>query len=286
MQVYDSADVASMVPDSASALLDDLRRRASLIRYDLVCAGAGLVLGVVFLVLGWTAVALGVAVAAGLGYVVLAIWMAGQRTIRVDVDMDEAYAAAYGRLLGAFEHMASVGAVWNLESSQQVIDRRRRSGVHQVINRRRVRPRRSLPPFYKSNVIPPQLSAGRQTLYFLPDFLLVVEGLRFGGVEYSDLIVEVESIELIEREQVPGDATTVGQTWEYTNKDGSPDRRYRHNPSWPVVEYAQLRLRSESGLHELFLISSRQVAHRFAEAIRGMSDVGSVTPSEPAPATG
>jgi hypothetical protein len=286
MQVYDSADVSSMVPDSASALLDDLRRRASLVRYDLACAGAGIVLVLLFLSIGWTAVAIGAGVAAALGFIVLAVWIAGQRTIRVDVDMDDEYAVAYRDLIRAFERLSSAGAVWNLESSQQTLDARRRSGAMLSISRRRVSPRRGLPPYYASNIIPPMMPAGRQNLFFLPDFLLVVEGNQFGAVEYPDLIVEVEPIVMIERDGVPRDAKTVGQTWEYVNKDGSPDRRYRHNPQWPVVEYVQVRLRSESGLHEVFLTSSAQVAHRFAEALKGMADVGAATDNQAATAPG
>ncbi len=275
-----------MAPDSASALLDDLRRRASLVRYDLACAGAGVVLGALLLSIGWTAVAIGAGVAAALGFIVLAVWIAGQRTIRVDVDMDDEYAVAYRDLIRAFERLSSAGAVWILESSQQSLDPRRRSGALRSINRRKTSPRRGLPPFYASNIIPPMLPAGMQNLYFLPDFLLVVEGNQFGAVEYPDLIVEIEPFVLIEREGVPRDAVTVEQTWEYVNKDGSPDRRYRHNPQWPVVEYAQARLRSESGLHEVFLISSAQVANQFAEALKGMADVGVATDSQAATAPG
>ena len=35
----------------------------------------------------------------------------------------------------------------------------------------------------------------------------------------------------------PSDATVVGQTWQYVNKDGGPDRRFAHNPTRTVVLY-------------------------------------------------
>lgn len=55
-----------------------------------------------------------------------------------------------------------------------------------------------------------------------------------------DLLPQVKVTRFLETEVVPSDARSVGQTWLYVNKDGSPDRRYRDNQVVPIVEYGEL----------------------------------------------
>ena len=43
--------------------------------------------------------------------------------------------------------------------------------------------------------------------------------------------VEFEGVQFHEDETTPpSDAMRVGTTWTYTNKNGTPDRRFAHNP--------------------------------------------------------
>ncbi|MGB0913074.1 MAG: hypothetical protein ACPGSW_05780, partial [Phaeobacter italicus] len=51
-----------------------------------------------------------------------------------------------------------------------------------------------------------------------------------------------------------------------TNKDGSPDRRFKENYQIPICLYGQIALRSQSGVTEEYLVSNAQSAHAFVEA--------------------
>lgn len=62
---------------------------------------------------------------------------------------------------------------------------------------------------------------------------------------------------------VPSDAEQVGTTWAKANKDGSPDKRFRDNYSIPLMRYATLTLRSNSGLNEEYMLSNVQSASDF-----------------------
>lgn len=59
-------------------------------------------------------------------------------------------------------------------------------------------------------------------------------------------------------------------TWRYVNKSGGPDRRFKDNVQLPVMNYAELRLRSGSGLDEAFHISNIPAAAQFVAAIGGV----------------
>ncbi|TDE35441.1 hypothetical protein E1B25_17530 [Antarcticimicrobium sediminis] len=41
-------------------------------------------------------------------------------------------------------------------------------------------------------------------------------------------------------EAAPSDATMVGQTWKYVNKNGSPDRRFKDNRQLPICLFQEM----------------------------------------------
>ena len=124
------------------------------------------------------------------------------------------------------------------------------------------------PPFIKTNVPIFRMAVGRQTLYFMPDRLLIVEGTQVGAVSYRSLDISVNKTQFIEDGAAPADAAIVGRTWRYVNRDGGPDRRFNNNPQLPVCLYDELMLRTSSGLNEVVQLSQPNVAEGFAAAVR------------------
>ena len=96
---------------------------------------------------------------------------------------------------------------------------------------------------------------GRQTLYFLPDRLLVFEASAIGAVPYGALAITKEPLRFIETERVPFDSRVVDRTWRYVNKHGGPDRRFNDNVELPVCEYEAVQFSSSSGLNEILYVS-------------------------------
>lgn len=90
----------------------------------------------------------------------------------------------------------------------------------------------SLPPIIKSNITPPSIRSGKETLYFLPDFTLVVR-----------------------------------YAWKYPNRNGGPDRRFSNNYEIPVCEYESIYLISPNELNEMLEVSYPGSAEPFADAL-------------------
>lgn len=119
-----------------------------------------------------------------------------------------------------------------------------------------------------ANVDVPVLTSGRTTLAFYPDRVLAFQGKSVGAISYANLNIESFPAQFIEHESVPGDATVVGHTWQYVNKKGGPDRRFKNNRQLPVCRYNRLHLSSGRGL-DIRLMGSRDGAFNdFAHAIR------------------
>jgi len=133
--------------------------------------------------------------------------------------------------------------------------------------------RRAAPPFVRTNVPVLSIAAGRRTLYFLPDHLLVYDGSSIGAVSYRSVDVVAARQRFIEDGGVPGDATVVDYTWRYVNKSGGPDRRFSNNPRIPICLYDELHFRTASGLNEVVQLSRSAVGEGFAAAVRQLGAI-------------
>ena len=157
------------------------------------------------------------------------------------------------------------------------------AGATSLTRRSAIRLSKSDPPRIRTNIAVPSIPVGRQTLYLLPDHVLVFESGRVGAVGYSDLRLEPTTCQFIEEQEVPSDAEVVGQTWKYVNKKGGPDRRFKDNRQIPVVKYGELVLRSDTGLNELIHTSNQQAPQNFAQGVAALvSAMGAPTPREAA----
>jgi hypothetical protein len=103
-------------------------------------------------------------------------------------------------------------------------------------------------PGVVANVEVPILKAARTTLAFYPDRVLAFQGNAVGGFSYKRLQAVSAATRFIEHETVPSDARVVDRTWQYVNKKGGPDRRFKNNRELPVCAYNQFNLSTPDGL--------------------------------------
>lgn len=71
----------------------------------------------------------------------------------------------------------------------------------------------------------------------------------------------------VESESVPGDARIIDQTWQYVNKKGGPDKRFKNNRQLPICAYSQLNLSTSDGLDVRFLGSKEGGFDALEEAL-------------------
>jgi hypothetical protein len=88
----------------------------------------------------------------------------------------------------------------------------------------------------------------------------------FALIDIRELQIGIEGVRFHEVEGVPEDAEVVGQTWAKTNKDGSPDRRFKENYQIPICLYGQIAFRSQTGVTEEYMVSNANVALAFVNA--------------------
>lgn len=235
-------------------------------------------------VLGWSgaAVALFATLAGGgagfvVGLIVLGIgfvlggWLDSyRRTSILMYDLEDETRDAYEAVTSAFDAMAACVGKWHIDAGGAVRDMhtwKRNAGAEHIVDKRPTVFDYSLPRVVTSNITPPAIKSGKETLYFLPDFLLVVESNKVGAVAYDSLSIRAQDSSFVEEGTVPRDTEILWYTWKHPNKSGGPDRRFANNYQIPVCKYESIYLTSANGLNELLQVSRSGVTEPFAQAL-------------------
>lgn len=260
----DSGNVEEMVHSSSAELLEEIRMKARLPRRwpRALFLGSIAWLVAVSFISWWASLALLCAV------VMLTRQLKRSDELRKTVilmySLDQDAEVGWQGLHNGFDWLASSQRVWHLEARGGVTDRKRNAGASQLVRRTAIRPTKTDPPNIRTNIAVPSLPVGTQTLYLLPDRILVFQGSAVGAVGYDQINLEVGTARFIESEGIPGDAPVVGSTWQYINKSGGPDRRFNNNRQLPILQYGEIRLASPTGLNEVIQVSNPKAPEYFA----------------------
>lgn len=203
-----------------------------------------------------------------------------RRTVTVSYELNDR-AVDLWKLIGLeFAQFALCGAIWEVSSGSSTRDLRRSAGAALSLARARAYFFAAMPPRVASNHGAWKLTTPRQTLYFLPDRILLYWDKDVHSFSYSEITADAGQGRFIEKDAVANDAQIVDHTWTYVNKDGSPDRRFRDNRQLPVCIYGQLRIRSARGLEVVLQTSNPELPKRMKHALELASAMRPTAPSE------
>ena len=170
------------------------------------------------------------------------------------------------------EFRAAWAAVASSQSLQQITlkakskNARVTGGIENAIQTEKMSASSTLPWYIKSNIKPVVFSFKNMLLAIMPDRLLVFDK-KMGALDYNDVTINLSAVGFLESGKVPSDSEIVKHVWAYSNKDGSPDKRYSNNKQYPVMKYGKIVITSESGLNIQFLCSDEAAADNLNELI-------------------
>jgi Protein of unknown function (DUF4236) len=208
----------------------------------------------------------------------LGLWLRARNVARRNVvvfyDVNDQHLDKFERLLNGFGRAESCGARWSVSAQGAVrttYQWKTNAGASTIVKRQAAKADTEGPRLLKTNVAVPSLHHTRQSLFFLPDRVLIQEGRRFAEVSYSGLQVRASQTRFIESGSRPRDGVQVDTTWKYVNKGGGPDKRFKNNPKLPVMQYGELELSSGTGLHLLWQMSSPEASTSLAQSLSQMA---------------
>lgn len=183
------------------------------------------------------------------------------------IEVPDVVKFAYSRLVDSFGRMAMSERIWDMVSHAAVNQVAERSVAHRAVERKPVKFDFEDCGLIESEWKVPHLeNANGGDLYLYPLFVLYFAGgENFAVMEYSQIQFHPIATRFHEQEAVPRDSKIVGKTWAKTNKDGSPDRRFKGNYEIPVALYGDMVFKSSTGLNEEYLISNADAFIEFAK---------------------
>lgn len=214
---------------------------------------------------GWIAAIAALVIGAALmpwGLIVWALavpgcwWLFLRDALRKNVvlfyEIEDDAALWFDRLVTSWDATSSSAELWRTVQSgrvQTTYQHKVNAGVGSIVQRISAEARIQQPKYLSTNIDVPTIRAGKETLSFLPDRLIVGSGKSYTDVAYRHLTVRRSVTRFVEQPgHVPRDTQLIGQTWQYVNVKGGPDRRFKNNPALPVVQYGQLDISTPQGL--------------------------------------
>lgn len=271
-----SADVLQLEDTRFADVLADLRAKQNAASMIVALAWVGGIISLLAaMILGLQGFLIGL-LFAGVAVSVGAWLDSFQRSAVLMYDLEEDATAAYQSLTSAFDGIMSCKGKWHVDAGGEIRDPhawKRNAGASHLLIKNPTVFDYSLPRVIKSNITPPAIKSGKETLYFLPDFLLVVDDKKIGAVGYDKLAIRSQQSNFIEEGVVPSDRVVLRQVWKHPNKGGGPDRRFADNIQLPVCQYEAIHFTSPNGLNELLEVSKVGVAEPFAKAITRLNQV-------------
>ena len=201
---------------------------------------------------------------------------AGKNIFHLLYDMDNSAVVGWQTVNESLSRLAEAKKLWYVTSQTSTNDWRRNGGSSELDNRTVATLTHQSPLFIQTNVTPLCLQLQGKQLIFLPDCIWVFSETdtsdkstgSYQVYAYSEIALEYQTLSFHESDDVPSDAQVTGYIWQYVNKDGSPDRRFRDNYQLSICEYGSITLHLGSDLTLLLHVSSAPIAKQFVEAFQ------------------
>lgn len=253
---HEAMNVLELEDSTSDALLQSMNeQRGKMDRWPAALAGLA-ILYLVLLNVGatWSQGAHAVIFAIFAGAVLWVRWHDKMRKLTVlFYEPDASTNELFSTLSDAVQRAAGARKLKSVANTSQYADVKYSAGASQGLKFGDASLSLGQAPGVVANVDVPIVRASKTTLAFYPDRVLVFQGRAVGGVSYQRLQAVSVGTRFVEHEAVPTDARVVDRTWQYVNKKGGPDRRFKNNRELPVCAYNQFNLSTPDGLDVRFL---------------------------------
>lgn len=139
--------------------------------------------------------------------------------------------------------------IWQILQFQNATNLKANGGAARNIRRKPFKFTNKIPYYINTNIDVFQMKLNKETLIILPDKVIIIRGLKVAAIDFSSLDIKIDAVKFIENQVVPKDATIIDYTWQFVNKNGTPDKRYKNNRKLPVCLYGDVFITSKEGIN-------------------------------------
>lgn len=185
--------------------------------------------------------------------------------VSVEYELDDYSRSKYNSIVDSWLSLQTCNRIWQIISESKVSNTKINAGASRNVKRLPFTILKKSPSFLKTNIPIVQLKMPKETIILLPDRMLVIKKTKIGAINYDSVNITQNSVSFIETAPVPKDAEIKYYTWQYVNKNGQPDKRFKNNRQLPVCNYGVLNIKSYENLSIELQCSNYDKTVRFTE---------------------
>lgn len=198
------------------------------------------------------------------------IYLSGTKKISVEYEFDDYGKHRLQMMDQAMGMLTNNRSIWQVNTIQANASRKTHAGASESVGRKIVKFQKKKPYFLKTDATCYHIKLLRDNVFILPDRLIIKGKKGWGAVDYSELHLGVGNVIFIESGGVPKDAQIVGHTWQYVNKNGTADKRFKNNRQLPKCNYGSIEFKSDTGLDIILYVSNIGNAQQFSSIVKVM----------------
>lgn len=172
-----------------------------------------------------------------------------KKVVHLEYEFEDGLEDVYQKRLQVWQELFSSEKVWQITERGSTTNTRRNAGAANVVRRNRLPKPKSKVFWLKSNISPMIIQLQKESMVLLPDKVLLISGVKVGSVSFDDIQIQATEQTFIEDQAVPRDTQIIGQTWQYVNRNGTPNKRFKNNRQLPRCLYGQVIMQTPSGLN-------------------------------------
>ena len=200
-----------------------------------------------------------IAVCVFLGAVVFKIIASTAMGVRLEYKVDQPWRNYANMRMAPFLLMSKCKCLWEVTGSSSGNDRKYNAGCSVKVQRESMRVEHTAPFPFKPNTDAFTLYLHGLKYVFLPDCVYMIHDMACQALHYEDIKWTIGMIRFVES-KTPADAQVVGQTWQYVNKKGGPDRRFSYNPVLSECLYGELYVNFSNRMAAKIMLSNAKIA--------------------------
>lgn len=256
------ADTAQLVNDNTKDFLDAVKKYSGIRLLVLWLLWIGIIFAA-------AAPAMLILTACGIAGLIV---MHSKYRISVNYDFDE-YGSRCVSLMGnAMQAFASCNKAWQINTVTANSSLKTNAGASASVTRKQINFSKKSPFFLKTNATCYYAKLLHSKVFLLPDRMVIKGEKGWGIIEYDDLTLRVENQVFIESQGVPKDAEVIGHTWQFVNKNGSSDKRYKNNRQLPKCRYGKVTVSAGKAMSAIFYLSNISKAKMFADSTSELAE--------------
>lgn len=191
--------------------------------------------------------------------------------VKIQYDFDEISKKHAKALSEAIDCIKSCVSVWQMNDIFSNQTKRTSAGADQSISRTKIEIIDKKPYFLNTNATCYFVKLKKEKLFILPDIIIIISKNGINAFNIKDLKITVSDINFVE-DIAPNDTEILSYTWQFVNKNGTPDKRYKNNRQLPICHYGILNFQTDTGFNTDLCISNYSKALNFKQIIENMNN--------------